>query len=207
MQRLLSHSTSPSARSFQVTLQFCLWDFFRELGEILEGEDDESHGRGIIGDKKVGEKRVRNVARAYAWWIAKGSLSLTVLKVSKPSASCVGPVSDEARFRWEQTLSFHALQPLTKLFTDRLISDIVLATQSSSPLLASSSLATTRRDSTAVERVFAKAAANESLGKGLRWYIQNEMMNNVRGDNEELLSWGFGVAKKTLKAGGRQSGA
>jgi nucleolar MIF4G domain-containing protein 1 len=45
-----------------------------------EARDTDAHW-GKDG-KEVEKKRVRNVARAYAWWIAKGELSLTILKVS-----------------------------------------------------------------------------------------------------------------------------
>lgn len=32
--------------------------------------------------KNISETRFKNVARAYAWWVAKDSCSLTILKVS-----------------------------------------------------------------------------------------------------------------------------
>lgn len=35
-----------------------------------------------ITEGSVSKERARNIAKLYAWWIAKGSVSLAVLKVS-----------------------------------------------------------------------------------------------------------------------------
>lgn len=75
-----------SSHSYKITLQFCLWDFFRDLGETSVGgaqviktlQDHEDEG---FDSKKISKTRVRNVAKAYAWWIAKDCVNLTVLKV------------------------------------------------------------------------------------------------------------------------------
>jgi nucleolar MIF4G domain-containing protein 1 len=65
-------------------LQFSLWDFIRDLGEknvggaavvknVKEGDDFDL--------KIISDTRLRNIAKAYAWWVAKDSVTLAVLKV------------------------------------------------------------------------------------------------------------------------------
>lgn len=39
------------------------------------------------GGKSVSAVRLRNVARCYAWWIAKDAVSLSILKVNGPLCS------------------------------------------------------------------------------------------------------------------------
>lgn len=77
------------SHSFQITLQYCLWDFLRELGEKTVG--GEEMVKGITDDggvaKSVSSRRVGNLARLYAWCVAKDALSLTILKVRSPALS------------------------------------------------------------------------------------------------------------------------
>lgn len=74
------------------TLQYCLWDFLRDLGEkgvggrsIVEREEEEEDQRGDDDDyfqeKTVSRSKISNIARAYGWWFAKGALSLSAMKV------------------------------------------------------------------------------------------------------------------------------
>ena len=73
------------SHSHKITLQFCLWDFLRELGEnnvggveLLKRQDElEFSSRGEL----INWCRLRNTARAYSWWIAKDCCSLTIFKV------------------------------------------------------------------------------------------------------------------------------
>ena len=74
-----------NAHSYKVTLQFCLWDFLRDLGEtnvggaeMLKNIKDDVVGFDL---KKISDTRMRNVARAYAWWLAKDCCTLAILKV------------------------------------------------------------------------------------------------------------------------------
>jgi nucleolar MIF4G domain-containing protein 1 len=74
-----------TSHSYKITLQFCLWDFLRDLGEAsvggaevlknLNDNGDESEARDISSTK------MRNVANAYAWWVAKDCVSLSIFKV------------------------------------------------------------------------------------------------------------------------------
>jgi len=73
------------SHSYKITLQFCMWDFLRELGESNVGGMEllkRQQGDGLGADDKiVGKTKLRNVAKAYGWWIAKDCCSLTILKV------------------------------------------------------------------------------------------------------------------------------
>jgi len=74
-----------TSHSYKVTLQFCLWDFLRDLGETTVGgaeviknlkEDDG------FDAKNISAARMANIAKAYGWWIAKDCCTLAILKVS-----------------------------------------------------------------------------------------------------------------------------
>lgn len=75
---LLSHS-------YKITLQFCLWDFLRELGENNVGGVELLKRQEDLGfspqGKSINHCRVENTARAYSWWIAKDCCSLVIFKV------------------------------------------------------------------------------------------------------------------------------
>lgn len=74
-----------NAHAYRITLQFCLWDFLRDLGEttiggaeVLKNVKDDNDGFDL---GKISDMRMRNVARAYAWWVAKDCVTLAILKV------------------------------------------------------------------------------------------------------------------------------
>ncbi len=74
-----------TSHSYTITLQFCLWDFLRDLGEtgvggteVLKNLKDDVASFDV---GKISNTRSRNVARAYAWWIAKDACTLAILKV------------------------------------------------------------------------------------------------------------------------------
>lgn len=71
------------SHSHKVTLQFCLWDFLRNLGETnVGGADVVKHmeDEPDFNVSRVTSTRLTNVAIAYAWWVSKGSVSLTIFK-------------------------------------------------------------------------------------------------------------------------------
>ena len=72
------------SHNFKVTLQYCLWDFLREMGEVAVGgtaviknlnDEEMSAGEMVTGE------RMQNIAKAYAWWIAKHDLTMMIFKV------------------------------------------------------------------------------------------------------------------------------
>jgi len=74
------------SHSYKITLQFCLWDFLRELGENSVGGAELLKRQEELGFssqvKSISHYRLKNVARAYSWWVAKDCCSLTIFKVS-----------------------------------------------------------------------------------------------------------------------------
>ena len=73
------------SHSYRITLQFCLWDFLRELGESNAGgmellKRQEELGLSPQGNS-VSHCRSNNTARAYSWWVAKDCCNLTIFKV------------------------------------------------------------------------------------------------------------------------------
>ena len=78
------NQSSNVAHSFAITLQYALWDLFREMGESqVGGQERLAAIEESDGQSSVNSRRAQNIARAYGWWLAKGNLGLTILKVSR----------------------------------------------------------------------------------------------------------------------------
>ncbi|KAH7930221.1 ARM repeat-containing protein [Leucogyrophana mollusca] len=168
------------SHSYKITLQFCLWDFLRDLGETTVGgaeviknlEDDDGSRFNV---KTINPSRMKNVAKAYAWWIAKDCCSLTILK----------PVD------------FTFLKPQTQKFIKELFIQVFVASQVSSPILGNGpNDYPASRNRGDLEEVFKKASRIENLGVGLLYF----MSENFRAE-EGLVKWGCAVARETLQAG------
>jgi len=80
------------SHSYKITLQFCLWDFLRELGENNVGGVELIKHREELGFSSQGRSishcRLRNTARAYSWWVAKDCCSLAIFKVIHVALGC-----------------------------------------------------------------------------------------------------------------------
>jgi len=61
-----------------------------------KGDNDDGDAFGNSG-QQVSEVRMRNLARMYAWWIAKDGVSLMVLKVRSSRPSLEYPFVDLLR--------------------------------------------------------------------------------------------------------------
>ncbi|KAL1683344.1 armadillo-type protein [Schizophyllum commune] len=174
------------SHSYKITLQFCLWDFLRDLGETRVGGAEVVKNLGDTNDdsddeeraKKISPARMRNVAKLYAWWIAKDATSLTILK----------PVD------------FTVLKPRGRAFLRELIVQIFVASQTASPVLGATPQT---RNRGAVEEVFIKAARVEALAMGLVYFITQVVMKEASADDAEgkFVKWAGGVAKETLRTG------
>ena len=73
-----------TSHSHHITLQFCLWDFLRDMGEANIGgaEVIKNLSGDDFGVRTISNTRMKHVAKAYGWWIAKDSCSLAILKVN-----------------------------------------------------------------------------------------------------------------------------
>ncbi|KAF8554475.1 ARM repeat-containing protein [Imleria badia] len=175
---LVCQQLCQSSHAYKITLQFCLWDFLRDLGETNVGgaeiiknlKDDD----GRFELKTISSSRIKNVAKAYGWWIAKDCCSITILK----------PVD------------FTLLKPQTRTFLRELFVQIFVASQASSPVLTDDTDEQTSRNRGSVEDIFVKATKIENLGLGLIFFLSN----TFKGE-EGLLGWASALAKETLQTG------
>ncbi|KAI9461662.1 hypothetical protein BJY52DRAFT_1357376 [Lactarius psammicola] len=166
-----------TSHSYKITLQFCLWDFLRGIGEAsvggaevvknLKGSEDGLEVNDISSTK------MNNVANAYAWWVAKGCVTLSVFK----------PVD------------FTVLKPRTRDFLSHFFRQLFANSQTSVPTLQSDVPPT--RNKASLEEIFVKAARIQVLAMGLVYFL-TEMK---KGSEEEFIRWAIGVAIDTLRTG------
>ncbi|KAF8632217.1 hypothetical protein AX15_001975 [Amanita polypyramis BW_CC] len=183
---LICQHLCQTAHAHKITLQYYLWDFLRDLGEsnvggaeVMTSTRDDDDRFGIKAPSKV---LLRNVAKAYGWWIAKDSVTLTILK----------PVD------------FTILKSQGREFLRELIINVFLSSQAASPAVGpNAKRLPTTRNRAAVEEIFIKATRAESLAMGLAYFV-TEVFHNFSGEDEELtklIKWASGVAKDTLQTG------
>ncbi|KAK4046926.1 suppressor of glycerol defect [Microbotryomycetes sp. JL201] len=182
---LVAQRLSAKSHSFQITMQYLLWDFFREIGEKSVGgeemvknvADDRSSGANAVSST-----RIVNVAKLYAWCIAKDSLSLAVLKAG--SAIFFGKKIDP--------VPFSQLKVSSRTFITCLLAHVLLATQTPSPAFVLTTSAT-RRDRQAVERVFVKIAPHAQLTAGLIYFFESSFASTF--DDKKAFKLGEQRAK------------
>ncbi|KAK0204844.1 hypothetical protein DFS33DRAFT_1373461 [Desarmillaria ectypa] len=176
------------SHSYKVTLQFCLWDFLRDLGEEEVGGVEviksikESGGSKGFDLKYISSTRLRNVARAYAWWISKDCVTLAILK----------PVD------------FTLLKPHTKRFIGEILCQLFMSTQTSTPLIGSNARTLlTTRDRAAIEEVFIQATRVQNLAMGLVYFLSNVTQDSEIIDETQVkfIRWAIEIAKDTLRTG------
>ncbi|KAG6910848.1 hypothetical protein DXG01_007164 [Tephrocybe rancida] len=174
-----------TSHSYKITLQFSLWDFLRDLGETSVGGAEliknltDDDGFDI---KSISPTRMRNVARAYGWWIAKDCVTLAILK----------PVD------------FTSLKKTTTEFLREMLVQIFICSQRTTPMMTSNprDIPTTRNRG-AIEEIFIKATRIQTLAIGLVYFL-SEMFRDVSNDGDELgklIKWAGGLAKDTLRTG------
>lgn len=176
---LVCQHLSQRSHSYKITLQFCLWDFLRDLGEssvggveVIKSLKDNDVGFDV---KSMSPSRMKNVAKAYAWWIAKDCCTLTIFK----------PVD------------FTVLRPQTRTFLKELFIQLFIASQVSSPMLShDSSDYPSMRNRGSLEEIFLKTSRIENLGLGLVFF----MSSTFKGE-DGFLTWASSVAKETLQTG------
>ncbi|KAG0706767.1 hypothetical protein DFH29DRAFT_899911 [Suillus ampliporus] len=176
---LVCQHLSQRSHSYKITMQFCLWDFLRDLGEtsvggveVIKSLKDNDVGFDV---KSMSPSRMKNVAKAYAWWIAKDCCTLTIFK----------PVD------------FTLLKPQTRTFLKELFIQLFVASQVSSPMLSNDpSDYPSMRNRGSLEEIFLKASRIENLGLGLVFF-----MSNMFKGEDGFLMWASSLAKETLQTG------
>ncbi|PLW14592.1 hypothetical protein PCASD_20191 [Puccinia coronata f. sp. avenae] len=168
---MIGQKLASESRSIQITMQFLLWDFFRELGEkevagqemlknLHHNQDDTQPDYNGRDGSAVDLNKLHHFAWAYAWWIAKGALPITVLK----------------------PLPFGTLKQKTQEFLTSLISLIFLSIHSTSPTLipssstssTSSSIKSPKIDSSLLETIFKKILINSTLSQSFLGFLVDE---------------------------------
>ncbi|KAG8970537.1 suppressor of glycerol defect [Tulasnella sp. 419] len=176
------------SHSHKITLQYCLWDLFRELGETSVGGEELVKGlkADSFGTKNVPRTRASNLARAYAWWIAKGAITLSVLK----------------------PLDFISLQPQTTEFLSIFFSQLLVSSQTASPMLdvrrASDSEAhKLARDKEVLEILAMKISRHMALAQGIIHFLINSNIEQVAGSEEiaKFIQWAIHIMIDTLRMG------
>ncbi|KAJ3536451.1 hypothetical protein NM688_g6834 [Phlebia brevispora] len=173
-----------TSHSYKVTLQFSLWDFLRDLGEtnvggaeVLKHLNEDSVGFDL---DKISNARLRNVGRAYAWWLAKDACTLAILK----------PVD------------FTVLKPQTHTFFLELFAHLLIDTQLSTPLLSSDPKSyPTTRNRGPLEEVFIKATRVQALALGLIYFLGEYFRKTKEDEGTDFLNWAAKVAIDTLRTG------
>lgn len=81
---LVAQRLCQKSHSFQITLQYLLWDFLRDLGEKSVGGEElvkNMQDDSANATHKVPERKVGNLAKLYSWCVAKEALNISILKV------------------------------------------------------------------------------------------------------------------------------
>lgn len=149
----------------RITMQYCLWDYLRALGErnvggksILdrnaEDEDDALEDDLVVSSKD--RMTIANVARCFAWWMAKSDLGLEVLRA----------------------IDFTSLKRRGIRFVQMLLLCLLLGVQATSPAqvfsLGTSSLTTSSK--TTIETIFVQGTkANQRVAQGLLVFFKSHL--------------------------------
>lgn len=169
--------------STRITMQFALWDYLREIGEKSVGgrsvvRDAESDGQDAEFDDpdesrdaaSTSTTRLWHMSRCYGWWIAKGALSLSVLRTI-----------DFASLRSAKAINFLRL----------LFLHMLLSCQTQNPLLrfkshvGDSDAAVQRQHQVAIERLFLRGTKGlADLTRGLHFFFATQLKE---GDVQELI--------------------
>ncbi|KAJ1664495.1 suppressor of glycerol defect [Coemansia sp. RSA 1646] len=161
--RLCSHHSS-----YAHTLQYALWDFLRELGEVDVGGlgrigQDEAEG----AEAAVPLRRIVNTAKLYAWLIDKQALSLLVLK----------------------TVTFASVRQQARTFFQVLFSTLFLQHKKRTPQDAQALVSVFQK---------ATANATMCQGMLLFFHHFVKKCEIVSEDELPVLKWGCRVAKKVF---------
>lgn len=196
---LIGQQLAQAQPGMRVTLQYVLWDYFRELGEARVGgahvvQDDEE---GVVDESLLDDparmRKLVHLARAYGYWVATDSLSLSVLK----------PVD------------FTTLHGPATVFLQHMLLQLLLVTQTQAPMLTPRlrtrlARAPAPRDRERLERVMVKGTVGyPGLAQGLlvfvRLHMTHAQLERLLGDEDTAvltrLMWATRTATETLSVG------
>ena len=140
--------------------------------------------------KDFSSTKMNNIANAYAWWVARGCVTLSVFKVRSFCRFIASRLSC-----YPQPVDFTVLKPRTHDFLSHFFRQLFVNSQTSIPTLQSDVPPT--RNKTSLEETFVKAARIQVLAMGLVYFL-TEMK---KGSEEEFTRWAIGVAIDALRTG------
>lgn len=191
---LVGQQLAEDLPAMRITLQYVLWDYFREIGETHVGGEKVTAALGDAApdapDAPDAARKRAHLAQAYGTWLGHGALSLHVLR----------PVE------------FVGLQRAGVRFVQRLLVAMLLATQTRAPMLTDAvrrrlAQPPTASDKSAVERVVVHGTAGHTpLAQGLLVFVQQHVRKRdvaaVLGADEPAcarVQWAARVARDTLR--------
>ncbi|KAL5485817.1 SGD1 [Sanghuangporus weigelae] len=183
---LIAAHLCKQSHGHRVTLQYCFWDFLRSLGEASVGgtemaRDDQGEEDAFELDR-VSSTRMSNVARAYAWLVAKDCVAITILK----------------------TLDFVSLKAKTKSFLKQFFMHLFANTQdpSSVPRLGNGMDADvlTRRDEKALAAVLLKATRLPALSLGILHFLSKTFPQmDSQSSTDAFVRWCCQISRDALQ--------
>ncbi|KAI9822133.1 MAG: suppressor of glycerol defect [Thelocarpon impressellum] len=159
-----------------MAFQFGLWDLFKSMGEGGEDDDVDDDMDDEDEDRGVSMRKMVNLSKMFGTLIAEGRLGLHVLK----------------------NLNLAYLQPKTRTFTELLLINVIL--QSQSPTGAGDG--NNNRDEKAVRDVASSVKENAQLARGLQYFLKKVVSRtDVAGSEVErdTVRWGCKVAVDALR--------
>ncbi|WFC93625.1 suppressor of glycerol defect [Malassezia brasiliensis] len=191
---LVGQQLAEDLPAMRITLQYVLWDYFREIGETHVGGEKVTAALGDAApdapDAPGAARKRAHLAQAYGTWLGHGALSLHVLR----------PVE------------FVGLQRAGVRFVQHLLVAMLLATQTRAPMLTDTvrrrlAQPPTATDKSAVERVVVHGTAGHTpLAQGLLVFVQQHVRKRdvaaVLGADEPAcarVQWAARVARDTLR--------
>ncbi|CAD6887950.1 unnamed protein product [Tilletia controversa] len=213
----LATSSTSGVISTRVTMQYCLWDYFREIGEsdvggatmiAGKGDDDGEDGDDFKGfDDVFGEtndggegglasvsRKMIHLARAYGWWIAKNALNLNMLR----------------------TVNFAGLKQRGRAFIQLLLVHMLLSIQTASPTktltMSWNAEKSASRYRASIENVLVRGTAgNLELARGLLIFVKRYMRpaevvqvvggSGIKKGTRQALEWAVKVSEEVLEVG------
>ncbi|KAG9021794.1 suppressor of glycerol defect, partial [Tulasnella sp. UAMH 9824] len=160
---LIAQHLSTSIRNVRFSLQYCLWDLFREFGEPIGRSGSDGDGPGGEDEKSVSKTKLRNLARAYAWWVAKGAMALDAFK----------------------PLNFLALKSQTTIFLRTFFAQLFVSAQSASSLLDfatedESEVTSLSRDREVLEVIIMKSIRSANVVRGMMYLFDQDVEELAR---------------------------
>lgn len=199
---LIGQQLAEDLPGMRITMQFVLWDYFREIGETHVGgekitaqlEDDAAPEV----DGADGKRKLVHLARAYGYWIGHQALSLNVLR----------PVD------------FTSIKANGVRFVQQLLTHALLATQTKSPVLTPAVRTRLAKepsvsDRSAVERLFVQGTVGHpALAQGLlvflRTHLRKKDLAQALGAGDSALGrlrWAARIAIDTVTVGSTSAAA